>query len=131
MQIQGRQLNAGDVEAEVFVVDFPFSFIGDFDPETGALVAEGHPLHGHCMAGRVLVCPEGRGGTMGPFILFDAQKRGTAPVAILCNRIDPVLYESAITIDIPVFDRFGIDIVSRLRTGQRLRIRGHDIYIDD
>lgn len=131
MQIQGRQLNAGDVEAEAFVVDFPFSFIGDFDPATGHLVAGGHPFHGHSMAGRILVCPEGRGGTMGPFILFEAQKRGTAPVAILCNRIDPVLYESAITIDIPVFDRFGLDIVSRLRTGQRLRIRGRDIHIDD
>lgn len=128
-KIIGKCLNGGDVMAEAFVVDFPFSLISDFDPHTGCLVAEGHPLDGMSMAGKILACPEGRGGTMGPFILYEAMRRGTAPAAILCEKIDPVLFEAAITVDIPFFSEFDCRLAEQLKTGWRLSIRNGDICI--
>jgi predicted aconitase with swiveling domain len=129
MKIRADRLNGGNLEAQAFVVDFPFSFISDFDAQTGCLVAENHPLDGHSMAGKVLVCPEGRGGTMGPFILYEAMRRGNAPAAIFCDKIDPVLYEAAITIDIPFFSGFSGSIVQQVKNGQHVAIRDDDIQI--
>lgn len=131
MKLLGRQLIEGaDVAGEAFVVDFPFSFIGDFDIETGALLVENHPLFGQSMAGRILVCPEGRGGTMGPFATYEAKKKGTAPAAILCNKIDPVILEGAIASDIPMLAQFDRDIVEALKTGQWISVKGREVDVD-
>ncbi|MGD8563783.1 MAG: DUF126 domain-containing protein, partial [Desulfarculaceae bacterium] len=66
MELKGRIINPGDVSAEAVVLEDPFSFIGDFDPDTGRLNLHGHPLAGTLVAGKILVIPTGKGGTIAP-----------------------------------------------------------------
>ncbi|WP_461211580.1 aconitase X swivel domain-containing protein, partial [Desulfocurvus sp. DL9XJH121] len=83
MLMKGRVINSGKVTAEAVVMDSAFSFIGEFDPDRGVLVREGDPLNGCSLAGKVLVCTTGKGGTIAPFIAYRAKQVGKAPAAIL------------------------------------------------
>lgn len=129
MNLPARSLNPGHVTAEAFLVEQAFSFIGDFDPQTGALLIPHHPRYGESLAGKVLVCPGGKGGTMAPFLIYEAFQQGSAPAAIVCNRADPILFESAMAIDIPIFDRFDGDVLTLFKNGQQVTINGEAIAI--
>lgn len=130
MKLQARSLNPGSVTAEAFLVEQAFSFIGDFDPKTGALLIPHHPRYGESLAGKVLVCPSGKGGTMAPFLIYEAFQQGNAPAAILCNQADPILFESAMAINIPIFDSFNVDVLTLLKNGQLVAINGEYIAIN-
>lgn len=130
MKLQARALNPGYVTAEAFLVEQAFSFIGDFDPQTGALLIPHHPRYGESLAGKALVCPGGKGGTMAPFLIYEAFQLGNAPAAIICNRADPILFESAMAINIPIFDSFDGDVLALLKNGQLIAINGEDIAIN-
>lgn len=130
MKLQARALNPGNVTAEVFLVEQAFSFIGDFDPQTGALLIPHHPRYGESLAGKALVCPSGKGGTMAPFLIYEAYQQGNAPAAIICNRADPILFESAMAINIPIFDSFEGDVLALLKNGQLVIINGENIAIN-
>jgi predicted aconitase with swiveling domain len=130
MVLKGRVINAGSVTAEAVVLDTPFSFIGDFDPETGQLMLSGHPLEGESIAGKVLVIPTGKGGTIAPWIAFEAAKRHMAPAAILCPRSESITCECAITIDIPMLDSFEENILEIIETGRLVHIDGDTVTIE-
>jgi len=131
MKLRGRVINGGKVKAEAVVLDVPFSFIGDFDPDTGKLAIEGHPLFGESLANKILVCPTGKGGTIAPFIAYQAWQKGNAPAAILCEKAEPLLCESAIAIDIPVLDAFDQDIVAVIKTGQSISINNDEVIVGE
>jgi predicted aconitase with swiveling domain len=122
--LKGRVINGGVAKGEAIVLNVPFSFIGDFNPLTGVF-SKGHPMEGASLAGKILVCSTGKGGTVAPYVAYEAMKRHTAPVAILCQRADPILALSAITIDIPMMDRFEGDITEEINTGDRLQVDGN------
>ena len=130
MVLKGNVVNAGTVTAEAVVLDTPFSFVGDFSPETGQLLLRGHPLEGESIGGKVLVIPTGKGGTIAPWIAYEAAKRHTAPAAILCRGIEPIVRESAITIDIPMLDSFEEDIVEMIDSGRIVHIDGETVRVE-
>ncbi len=127
MKMTGRIINGGTVEAEAFVLKNPFSFIGDFDPKTGQLEVKDDPLYGESMAKKVLICPTGKGGTIAPFIAYDAWKVGKAPLAILCLKADPILCECAFVIDIPILDGFNEITFQSIQNGQKVSISGNEV----
>ena len=131
MILKGRVINGGNANGLAVVLDEPFSFIGEFDPATGALVLEGHPLHGRVVAGEILVCPTGKGGTIAPFIAYEAARRGVGPAAILCDTADPLLCECALVMNIPMLDGFAVNPVGAIATGQHVRIVGDEVTIKD
>jgi len=130
MKMKGRVINGGAVTGEAFVLDIPFSFIGDFDPQTGKLEVKGHPLYGQRIAHKILICPTGKGGTIAPFIAYDALKAGNAPAAILCAKADPILCESALVINIPILDGFDKNLLQSIKTGQTVSISGSEIDVN-
>ena len=127
--MKGRVINGGQVSGQAFVLDTPFSFIGDFDPETGNVTIDGHPLSGRSLAGKVLVCPTGKGGTIAPFIAYQAKKNGVAPAAIVCLEAEPLLCECALVIDIPMLDRFDSDLFEVIKMDQSISIRGEEVHV--
>lgn len=131
MKLKGRVINSGQVQAEALVLDVPFSFIGDFDPDTGEVTIEGHPLSGQNLANKILVCPSGKGGTIAPFIAYRAKQKGVAPVGILCRKADPLLCESALAINIPILDSFDEDPVSCIKTGMSVTINHDTVEASD
>lgn len=129
MKFDARALNPGHVTAPAFVVEQAFSFIGDFDPHSGALLIPNHPYAGQSLTGKVLICPGGKGGTMAPFLLYEACQRGHAPVAILCNCADPILFESAMAINIPILDHFEDDVLALFHHNQTIAIEGDHVIV--
>jgi len=130
MKLKGRIINEGKATGTAIVLDVPFSFIGDFDAATGTLVIDGHPLHGTSIAGKILVCPTGKGGTIAPFIAYQAMQAGKAPAAILCETADPILCECALIIDIPFLDRFSTSPVEAIKTGQTITIANDEVSVE-
>jgi uncharacterized protein len=131
MKLKGRVINSGQVQAEALVLDVPFSFIGDFDPDTGEITIEGHPLSGRSLANKILVCPSGKGGTIAPFIAYRAKQQGVSPVGILCRKADPLLCESALAINIPILDSFDKDPVACIKTGMSVTINQDEVDARD
>jgi len=131
MKLTGRIINGGNAAGEALVLDVPFSFIGDFDPNTGKLTILDHPLFGKSLADKILVCSTGKGGTIAPFIAYQAKKRGNAPAAILCSKVEPILCESALAIDIPLIDSLSEDPVECIKTGQFVSIESGKISVGE
>jgi hypothetical protein len=131
MNLEGRVINKGSAEGEALVLDVPFSFIGDFDSDAGTLVLEGHPMQGQSVAGKILVCPTGKGGTIAPFIVYRAMQAGNAPAAILCEKADPMLCECALVMNIPIIDQFNQNPVQAIKSGKRLRIADGLVTVED
>jgi predicted aconitase with swiveling domain len=131
MKMKGRVINGGNASGEALVLDVPFSFIGDFDPDTGKITILNHPLFGKSLANKILVCPTGKGGTIAPFIAYQAKKKGNAPAGILCKKVEPILCESALAIDIPILDSFSEDPVQRIKTGQFISIENDEVSVGE
>jgi predicted aconitase with swiveling domain len=131
MKMKGRIINGGNASGEALVLDVPFSFIGDFDPETGNITILNHPLFGKSLANKILVCPTGKGGTIAPFIAYQAKKKGNAPAAILCKKVEPILCESALAIDIPILDSLSEDPIQLIKTGQFISIESDEVSVGE
>jgi len=130
MILKGRVINGGEAAGEAVVLDTPFSFIGEFDAGAGTLVLEGHPLNGASVAGKILVCPTGKGGTIAPFIAYQAMQAGKAPAAIVCETADPILCECALVINIPILDSFKVSPLKAIKTGQMVTIANGEVSVE-
>jgi len=130
MKFKGRVISEGDAQGTAVVLDSAFSWIGDFDAATGALLVKG-PMLGMNLAGKVLVCMTGKGGTIAPFIAYQAKQIGNAPVAILCQTADPILVESSLVIGIPLLDHIEPNPVKAIKTGQSVRISGAEVTVEN
>jgi len=122
MKLNAKVVNPGHAEGQAFVLDVPFSFIGDLDGETGRFNVAGHPMFGEIVAGRILVCPTGKGGTIAPYIAYRAWKNGKAPAAILCDEVEPILCECALAIGIPLLVASDQSFVAAIQTGQSVTV---------
>lgn len=122
MKLKGKVINPGRAEGEAFVLDVPFSFIGDLDGETGKFNVAGHPMYGEIMADRILVCPTGKGGTIAPYVAYKAWKNGKTPAAILCDEVEPILCECALAIGIPLIVASEQSFVKTIQNGQVVTI---------
>ncbi|MFX1466240.1 MAG: aconitase X swivel domain-containing protein [Promethearchaeota archaeon] len=128
MILTGHIINKGKAEGYAIVINTPFSFIGDFEPTTGKLLMS--EKMGKNVKGKVLVCPTGKGGTLGPYVAYDAMIRGTAPAAILCEKADPILALSAITIDIPMIDNFDKNLLKECCTDDYIKVNGDEGIVE-
>ena len=93
---EGRALVAGNASGQALVLDEPLSFWGGLDPATGALIDTHHPQQGATLAGRVLIMPSGRGSSSSSYVLAEAIRAGTSPVAIVLREPDGIVALGAI-----------------------------------
>jgi len=48
--------------------------------------------------------PQGKGSTVGSYVIFQMMKNNTAPKAIICLNAEPIIATGAIMSDIPMVD---------------------------
>lgn len=73
------------------------------DPKTGVVAEKGHPLIGQCIAGRVLLCPHGKGSSVVQLDgLYQLVKHGVAPACLIVESLDTVLVACAVIMGIPL-----------------------------
>lgn len=123
-EIIGKSYNPGKAEGEAIVFETGFSFIGDMSPTTGEVTMARHPHFGKSLKDKVLIFRTGRGGTIAPYMLYYAKKNGVAPCAILCDKVDMLTLECALTVDIPILDGAGHTFTTEIGTGSWIEIDG-------
>ncbi len=90
---------------EVVVSRSPVSFLGGVDPHTGVLT-DGD-ARGKDIGGKVFVFPEGRGSTVGSYVMYGLKRYRNAPAAIINRKSEVIVTAGAIISEIPLID--GID----------------------
>ena len=91
LTLRGTPVVPGEARGLALVAEMPLSFWGGYDPQTGEIIDQRHPLAGEMVAGRVLVVPAGRGSCSGSGVLLEAIAYQTAPAAIIASRLDPII----------------------------------------
>ena len=119
MSLQGRSISPGSAEGEAIVSPEPIGFYGGIEIETGVVIEKGHPLEGQCVTGKVLVFPNGKGSTVGSYVINGLARNGVGPCALVNRETETIVATGAILAGVPCVDQ--IDI-GEIKTGDRLRI---------
>ncbi|MDL2246304.1 DUF126 domain-containing protein [Methanobrevibacter sp. OttesenSCG-928-K11] len=102
--INCRKISKGKAKGELIVSSEPLSFLGGVDPKTGTIIDPNHELNGTIVKDKILFIPEGKGSTVGSYVIFQMKKNNTAPNAIICLNAEPIIATGAIMSDIPMVD---------------------------
>jgi predicted aconitase with swiveling domain len=127
--IRGRGIVKGIASGEILLSVAPLSFLSGVDPDTGAIIEQGHPLRGTSISGTVLAFEYGKGSTVGSYVLYALSRNGHAPAAIINGEAEPIIVVGAIISGIPMIDRLEVPI-TRLRTGTRATVNGDTGELD-
>jgi predicted aconitase with swiveling domain len=99
-----------------------FSARYDLDRKRGIFSRPSHALAGESYAGKILVLDTAKGGVATAWMLHEMQSRGIVPLALVFNRVNPILAQGAAFGGVTMVDRFDGDVTDLIRTGDRLRI---------
>jgi uncharacterized protein len=99
-----------------------FSARYDLDRKTGVFSRPTHKLAGQSYQGRILVLDEAKGGVATAWMLRDMSERGIVPLALVFNRVNPILAQGAAFAGVALVDRFDDDVTELIRTGDTLRV---------
>lgn len=127
MILKCRGLSKGTGEAELIVSNEPISFLGGVDPGTGRIIDENSDIFGECIGGKVFAFPEGKGSTVGSYVIYGLALSGFAPAAILNERSEVIVATGVIISGIPLVDKVDIGL---LRTGDYVRVDGRNGIVD-
>lgn len=123
MKLDGRKISKGKASGEALVTSQAISFYGGVDPETGEVVEKDHELEGQSVAGKILVFPNGKGSTVGPYVLYQLAKAEPpmAPTAIINAECEAIVAVGVIISEIPCVDK--IDL-SKIKSGDKIEVDG-------
>jgi predicted aconitase with swiveling domain len=99
-----------------------FSARYDLDRKAGIFSRPSHALVGQSYAGHILVLNTAKGGVATAWMLRDMTERGIVPLALVFNRVNPILAQGAAFGGVALVDRFDGDVTELIRTGDTLRV---------
>jgi hypothetical protein len=104
-RVQGRALVAKD----------GFSARYDLDRARGVFSRPEHRLAGHSYLGRILVLDAAKGGVATAWMLHEMAARGVMPLALVLNRVNPIMVQGAALADFTMLSGFDVDITCATR----------------
>jgi uncharacterized protein len=110
------------VSGTALVAKDNFSARYDLDRKAGVFSRPSHKLYGQSFVGRILVLDTAKGGVATAWMLSDMRGRGVVPLALLFNRVNPILAQGAAFAGVAMVDRFAGDVTDLIRSGDRLRV---------
>ena len=99
-----------------------FSARYDLNRKAGTFSRPTHALAGQSYAGKILVLDTAKGGVATAWMLHEMKTRGIVPLALLFNRVNPILAQGAAFGGVTMVDRFDGDVTDLIHTGDALRI---------
>ncbi len=115
--MKGRTIYPGKAEGEAIVSKTPIGFYGGIDASTGIVIEKGHELKGKCVKNKILVFPNGKGSTVGSYVIYGLKKNGVAPKAIINKETETIVATGVILAGIPCVDKINID---EIKNGDKL-----------
>jgi len=79
-------------------------------------------LFGETIANKIFVFPEGRGSTVGSYVIYGLAKNQVSPLALVANKAETIVIAGAILADIPLFDQSEEDVTVVIKNGDIIRI---------
>ena len=110
------------VSGTALVAKDNFSARYDLDRKRGIFSRPSHALAGQSYVGRILVLDTAKGGVATAWMLRDMKERGIVPLALVLNRVNPILAQGAAFAGVAMVDRFEGDVTDLIRTGDTLRV---------
>lgn len=114
-----RGISDSWVEGDVLKLDGAISFLGDADPEAGILTFKGEE---HQVRDRILVFREGKGSTVGSYVIYNMKLQNNAPAAMVMLVSDAIITMGCIAAGIPLVHRLREEDFDRLNDGMRVRV---------
>ena len=99
-----------------------FSARYDLDRKAGTFSRPSHALTGQSYVGKILVLDTAKGGVATAWMLHEMKERGIVPLALVFNRVNPILAQGAAFGAVTMVDRFDRDVTDLIQTGDALRI---------
>jgi predicted aconitase with swiveling domain len=121
--MKGRTIYPGNVEGEAIVSKEPIGFYGGIDAKTGIVIEQGHELEGQNVKDKILVFPNGKGSTVGSYVIYGLKKNGVGPKAIVNKETETIVATGVILAGIPCVDQVDID---QIKTGDKLIVNGDE-----
>lgn len=130
IEIKARTISRGKATGPALITSEPIGFLGGVDPETGDVIEKGHELEGQNVSGKVLIFPNGKGSTVGSYVMLQLAKNGKAPAAIINISAEPIIAVGAIISKIPMVDQPEtgnsiLDLLKRSFNGVRNEVPEH------
>jgi hypothetical protein len=110
------------VSGTALVAKDNFSARYDLDRKSGVFSRPAHALAGQSYQGRILVLDQAKGGVATAWMLHEMTARGVVPLALVFNRVNPILAQGAALAGMAMVDRFDGDVTDLIRTGDELRV---------
>lgn len=129
-RIKGRIISRGIGEGNAVVTNQPLSFLGGVDPKRGVIRDLKHELYGISIVGTVLTFPQGKGSTVGSYVMYQLKRNGKAPAAIINTSSETIVAVGAIISNIPLIDRLDVDPIAAIKPGSRVLVNCVDGYIE-
>jgi predicted aconitase with swiveling domain len=108
------------VEGEALVASDNFSARYDVDLVKGVFSRPAHALCGQSYVGKILILIAAKGGVATAWMLRDMKARGLCPAALILNFANTIMAQGAAFADLPMIDRFEVDITEAIRTGEHV-----------
>lgn len=99
-----------------------FSARYDLDRKAGIFSRPTHALAGQSYAGKILVLDQAKGGVATAWMLHEMKSRDVVPLALVLNRVNPILAQGAAFAGLTMVDRFEGDVTDLIQTSDELRI---------
>jgi uncharacterized protein len=99
-----------------------FSARYDLDRKSGTFSRPSHTLAGQSYVGKILVLDTAKGGVASAWMLHEMKSRRVVLLALVFNRVNPILAQGAAFGGVTMVDRFEGDVTELIQTGDELRI---------
>ncbi|MBN9267809.1 MAG: DUF126 domain-containing protein, partial [Hyphomicrobium sp.] len=77
-----------------------------------------HKLAGQSYVGKILILNIAKGGVASAWMLRDMVQSGRTPKALILNFANPIMAQGAAFADLPLIDRFDVDITHAIKSGE-------------
>src|SRR5712672_4256182 len=119
---RARHAMGSIVRGPALVANDGFSARYDLDRINGIFCRPSHKLAGQSYVGKILVLDTAKGGVATAWMLHEMKSRGIVPLALVFNRVNPILAQGAAFGSVTIVDRFTGDVTDLIQTGDELRI---------
>ena len=86
------------------------------------VLAPGPRLAGQSYVGRILVLDAAKGGVATAWMLHEMKARGMMPVALVFNRVNPIMVQGAAFADFTMVSGFDVDITDVVPDGALVEV---------
>ena len=121
--MKGRVISPGIVQGEAIVSSEPIGFYGGIHIDTGIIIEKNHPLQGQSVKDKILVFPNGKGSTVGSYVIYGLQRNRVGPLGIVNKETETIVATGVILAGIPCVDQIDID---QIKTGDIILLNADD-----